>query len=109
MFEPAAPYVARRLLDPVMPGVGRHGRTLLAVGAATAVLTTIGDVVRRRVRDGRLPDPQTVPAQVREVQEELAGIRLGPAVQPGIEATPGPACNGRTARSPSAQSRRRRW
>ena len=30
----AAPYVARRLLDPVTPGVGRHGRTLLAIGAA---------------------------------------------------------------------------
>lgn len=75
----AAPYVARRLLDPVTPGVGRHGRTLLAVGAATAVLTTVGDVVRRRLRDGRLPDPQTVPAQVRVVQDELAEIRLGPA------------------------------
>lgn len=77
----AAPYVARRLLDPVTPGVGRHGRTLLAVGAATALLTTVGDVVRRRLRDGRLPDPQTVPAQVREVQEELADIRQGPAVR----------------------------
>ncbi|MBD3947603.1 sterol desaturase family protein [Nocardioides ganghwensis] len=78
----AAPYVARRLLDPVTPGVGRHGRTLLAVGAATAALTTVGDVVRRRLRDGRLPDPQTVPAQVREVQEELADILQGPAVRP---------------------------
>jgi sterol desaturase/sphingolipid hydroxylase (fatty acid hydroxylase superfamily) len=77
----AAPYVARRLLDPVTPGVGRHGRTLLAVGAATALLTTVGDVVRRRLRDGRLPDPQTVPALVREVQEELADIRQGPAVR----------------------------
>ncbi|KRE95345.1 hypothetical protein ASG76_06715 [Nocardioides sp. Soil774] len=75
----AAPYVARRLLDPVTPGVGRHGRALLAVGAATAVLTTVGDVVRRRLRDGRLPDPQTVPAQVRAVQDDLAEIRLGPA------------------------------
>ena len=76
----AAPYVARRLLDPVTPGVGRHGRTLLALGAAAAVLTTVGDVVRRRVRDGSLPEPQTVPAAVREVQDELADIRLGPAV-----------------------------
>ena len=75
----AAPYVARRLLDPVTPGVGRHGRTLLALGAAAAALTTVGDVVRRRLRDGRLPDPQTVPAQVRAVQEELAEIRQGPA------------------------------
>ena len=53
---------------------------LLAAGAGAAVLTTVGDVVRRRVRDGRLPDPQTVPDEVREVQEELAGLRLAPAV-----------------------------
>ena len=39
------------------------------------MLTTVGDVVRRRVRDGALPDPQTVPADVREVQDELAEIR----------------------------------
>ena len=68
----AAPYVARRLLDPVTPGVGRHGRTLLALGAAAAVLTTVGDVVRRRLRDGSLPQPQTVPTAVREVQDEHA-------------------------------------
>ena len=84
----AAPYVARRLLDPVTPGVGRHGRTLLAVGAAAAVLTTVGDVVRRRVRDGSLPEPRTVPAAVREVQDELADIRQGPAVEPGRRTTP---------------------
>jgi sterol desaturase/sphingolipid hydroxylase (fatty acid hydroxylase superfamily) len=77
-----APYVAKKVLDPVTPGVGRHARTLLAVGAATAVLTTVGDVVRRRLKDGRLPDPQTVPVAVRTVQEELAEIRQGPAVAP---------------------------
>ncbi len=75
-----APYAAKKVLDPVTPGVGRHGRTLLAVGAATAILTTVGDVVRRRLRDGQLPEPQTVPVDVREVQEELAEIRQGPAV-----------------------------
>jgi sterol desaturase/sphingolipid hydroxylase (fatty acid hydroxylase superfamily) len=32
------------------------------------------------VRDGRLPEPQTVPDRVREVQEELAAVRQGPAV-----------------------------
>ena len=75
-----APYVARKVLDPVTPGRGRYGRALLAAGATAALLTTVGDVVRRRVRDGRLPDPQTVPEEVREVQEELAGLRLAPAV-----------------------------
>ena len=77
-----APYVARKVFDPVTPGVGRHGGKLLALGAATAVLTTVGDVVRRRLRYGRLPDPQTVPVGVRTVQEQLAEIRQGPAVAP---------------------------
>ncbi|HEX3224226.1 MAG TPA: sterol desaturase family protein [Nocardioides sp.] len=85
-----APYVARKVLDPVTPGVGRHGGKLLALGAATAVLTTVGDVVRRRLRDGRLPDPQTVPVEVRTVQEQLAEIRQGPAVEPGHRASVGP-------------------
>jgi sterol desaturase/sphingolipid hydroxylase (fatty acid hydroxylase superfamily) len=76
----AAPYVAKKVLDPVTPGVGRYGRVLLVTGAAAAVLTTVGDVVRRRLRDGRLPDPQTVPDEVREVQEELASLRQAPAV-----------------------------
>jgi sterol desaturase/sphingolipid hydroxylase (fatty acid hydroxylase superfamily) len=75
-----APYVAKKVLDPVTPGVGRHGKALLVVGAAAAVLTTVGDVVRRRLREGSLPDPQTVPADVRAVQEELAEIRTGPAL-----------------------------
>ena len=41
------------------------------------------------VRDGRLPDPQTVPDHVREVQEELAGLRQAPAVPP--EERPAPS------------------
>lgn len=84
----AAPWVAKRLLDPLTPGVGRHGRALLVVGAAAAALTTVGDVVRRRVRDGSLPDPQTVPAGVREVQDELAAVRQGPATVRGDRTPP---------------------
>jgi sterol desaturase/sphingolipid hydroxylase (fatty acid hydroxylase superfamily) len=84
-----ASYVAKKVLDPVTPGVGRHARTLLAVGAATAVLTTVGDVVRRRLGPGGLADPQTVPAEVRAVQEELAGIRQGPATEPASQAPVG--------------------
>ena len=75
-----APYLSAKLLDPVTPGRGRYGRALLTAGAVAAVLTSVGDVVRRRVRDGGLPDPQTVPDEVREVQEELAGLRQAPAV-----------------------------
>src|SRR5688572_11685861 len=73
-----APYVAKRLLDPVTPGVGRWGKALLTLGAVTAVATSVGDVVRRRLRDGGLPDPQTLPADVRQVQEELAELRQAP-------------------------------
>ena len=86
-----APYVAKKVLDPVTPGVGRHGRTLLALGAATAVLTTVGDVIHRRLRDGRLPEPQTVPADVRRVQEHLAEIRQGAAVEPDQRGAVSPA------------------
>jgi sterol desaturase/sphingolipid hydroxylase (fatty acid hydroxylase superfamily) len=74
-----APFLTRSLLKPVTPGKGRYGRALLTAGATAAVLTTVGDVVRRRVRGGRLPDPQTVPDHVREVQEELAELRTAPA------------------------------
>ena len=85
-----APYLSRKVLDPVTPGRGRYSRWLLTAGAAAAVLTTVGDVVRRRAREGRLPDPQSVPDQVREVQEELAGLRQAPAV-PRAERRPLPA------------------
>src|SRR5207342_2230567 len=45
-----APYLARKVLNPVTPGKGKYGRALLAAGATAALLTTVGDVVRRRVR-----------------------------------------------------------
>ncbi len=102
----AAPYVARRLLDPVTPGVGRHGRTLLAIGAAAAVLTTVGDVVRRRVRDGRAAGP----ADGARRRPRGAG---GAGGDPAGTADPGGRVRRRrsaapTAGSPSARSRRPR-
>ena len=74
-----APYVAKRLLDPVTPGVGRYGKAFLGAGLAAAVATTVGDVVRKRLRDGSLPDPQTLPADVRAAQDELAALRQAKA------------------------------
>lgn len=74
-----APYVSQKLLDPVTPGRGRYARWLLGLGTAAAAATTVGDVVRRRVRDGRLPEPRTLPADVREVADELADLRAAPA------------------------------
>ena len=89
----AAPYVAKKVLDPVTPGVGKYGKVLLSLGAATAVLTTVGDVVRRRLRDGALPEAQTVPSHVREAHEELARLRQ----TPGEAATVLPKITGRLA------------
>ena len=100
-----APYVAKSVLDPVTPGKGRYGRALLAAGAAAAVLTTVGDVVRRRLRDGRLPDPQTVPGDVREVQEELAGLGWRP--RPRAE-RPSAVPASHDPRRPGGRRRRRR-
>lgn len=78
----AAPWVSKKLLDPVTPGVGRYGRAALAVVAATSVATTVADLVVRHQREGGLPDPMTVPDEVREVQDELAARRSAPAVRP---------------------------
>lgn len=73
-----APYAVKKVLDPVTPGVGRFAKALIGVGAAAGLATTIGDVLRRR-REGGLPAAGTVPEDIREVQEELAELRLAPA------------------------------
>ena len=101
----AAPYVARRLLDPVTPGVGRHGRTLLAIGAATAVLTTsatsyddacgtAGSRIRR-------------PCRRRSARCRRSWRRSGRHRRPG-RTVRRPRSVVSTAGSPSARSRRRR-
>ncbi|HEU4567539.1 MAG TPA: sterol desaturase family protein [Marmoricola sp.] len=74
-----APYVTKRLLDPVTPGVGRFAKVLVGVGAAAGLATTIADVLSRRRREGGLPEAGTVPEDVRLVQDELAELRYAPA------------------------------
>jgi sterol desaturase/sphingolipid hydroxylase (fatty acid hydroxylase superfamily) len=71
-----APYVAKRVLDPLTPGVGRWAKWLVGAGAAAGLATTLGDVLAKRLREGRLPDAGLVPAHVREVQDELAEHRF---------------------------------
>ena len=56
-----APFVAKKLLDPITPGVGRWGKALLGVAAATSAATTVADVARRRYAEGGLPAAGTVP------------------------------------------------
>ncbi len=74
-----APYVVKRVLDPVTPGVGRWAKALIGVGAAAGLATSVLDVLARRRREGGLPPAGTVPEDVRTVQDELAELRLAPA------------------------------
>src|SRR6195952_3406306 len=71
-----APYAAKKLLDPVTPGLGRYAKVLVGVGAAAGLATTVADVLARRARHGGLPQAGTVPEHVREVQDELAELRF---------------------------------
>ncbi len=57
-----APFVAKKLLDPVTPGVGRHAKVLMGVAVAASAVTTVADVVRRRHAEGALPEAGTLPA-----------------------------------------------
>ncbi|WP_377639550.1 sterol desaturase family protein [Oryzobacter terrae] len=57
-----APFVTKRLLDPVTPGIGRWSRVLMGVAVATTAATTVADVVRRRRAEGGLPPAGTLPA-----------------------------------------------
>ena len=56
------PMISKKLLDPVTPTKGRHGKALLGLAAGAAVAASVGDVLRARHTDrpwpaaGRLPD-----------------------------------------------------
>jgi sterol desaturase/sphingolipid hydroxylase (fatty acid hydroxylase superfamily) len=84
-----APYVTKKLLDPVTPGVGRYGKALIGIGAAAGLATTLADVLARRARDGGLPEAGTVPERVREVQDELAELRFAPPTHIHMQSDPG--------------------
>jgi sterol desaturase/sphingolipid hydroxylase (fatty acid hydroxylase superfamily) len=51
----AAPYVSRRLLDPLTPGVGRGAKLLIGGAVLASAATTALDVIRRRRAEGPLP------------------------------------------------------
>ncbi len=57
-----APFVAKRLLDPVTPGVGRYARVLMGSAVVATAATTVLDVVRRHRAEGGLPEAGAVPA-----------------------------------------------
>jgi sterol desaturase/sphingolipid hydroxylase (fatty acid hydroxylase superfamily) len=56
-----APFIAKKVLDPLTPGSGRWGKALLGTALAAGTLTAVGDIVRRRA-EGGLPEAGTLPA-----------------------------------------------
>ena len=56
-----APLVAKKVLDPLTPGVGRYGQALMGTAVAATALTSVADVVRRRYAAGGLPDARHRP------------------------------------------------
>ena len=59
-----APYVAKRLLDPLTPGVGRFGKALLGISATAAALTGKSlDVVAPARNSERSPPASSAQAQ----------------------------------------------
>ncbi|WP_277453393.1 sterol desaturase family protein [Janibacter sp. DB-40] len=59
-----APFVAGPMVRRLAPGRTKGGTTLLAVGAVAGVVTTVGDVLRRRrEHGGDLPEAGTLPDQ----------------------------------------------
>ncbi|MFN2321252.1 MAG: sterol desaturase family protein [Dermatophilaceae bacterium] len=56
----AAPYVSRRLLDPLTPGAGRGAKALIGGAVLASAATTALDVIRRRRAHGPLPDAGVV-------------------------------------------------
>jgi sterol desaturase/sphingolipid hydroxylase (fatty acid hydroxylase superfamily) len=57
-----APFVAKRLLDPVTPGVGRYAKVLMGTAVVATAATTVADVVRRHRSEDGLPEAGTLPA-----------------------------------------------
>ncbi|GAA8844993.1 hypothetical protein DUHN55_14930 [Helicobacter pylori] len=82
-----APFVTGPIIRRVVPGSTKAGNALLAVGAAAAVATTVGDVLRqRRAHGGTLPEAGTLPSDapapttVRSRVDALGLLTSGSAV-----------------------------
>ncbi len=81
-----APFVTGPLMRRLAPGRTKGGTALLAVGATAGVITTVGDVLRRRREGGgRLPEAGTLPSPsapvtVRSRVDALSLMTSGSAV-----------------------------
>ncbi|MBD3784627.1 MAG: sterol desaturase family protein [Micrococcales bacterium] len=78
-----APFVAKKLLDPVTPGVGRHARWLMGTAVAASAATTVLDVVRRHRAEGGLPAPGSIPEEARPVRRD-ATASASPGSEPPV-------------------------
>ena len=77
-----APFVAKRLLDPVTPGVGRYAKVLMGTAVVATAVPTVADVARRRLADGGLPEAGTLPAS------DPRAPRSGPGAVPRLSDAP---------------------
>lgn len=82
-----APFVTRPILRRIAPGTGKAGTALMAVGVAAGVVTTVGDVLRRRrelggalPEAGTLPEDQPEPVVVRSRADALTKVTSRSAV-----------------------------
>ena len=71
-----APFVAAKVLSPLVPGTGRYGRALVATAVGAAAITTVADCVcaaaDRATDDG---SPRSAPASRRAAGTEGRGGR----------------------------------
>ncbi len=79
-----APFVAKRLLDPVTPGKGRGARWLMGTAVAASAATTVLDVVRRHRAEGGLPAAGSIPEEARQVRRSTTPADADPDAVPAL-------------------------
>ncbi|GIL36292.1 sterol desaturase family protein [Phycicoccus sp. DTK01] len=84
-----APFVAKRLLDPVTPGKGRGARWLMGTAVAASAATTVLDVVRRHRVEGGLPPAGSIPEEARQVRRSTTTADADPEAVPALRRVTG--------------------
>lgn len=84
-----APFVAKRLLDPVTPGKGRGARWLMGTAVAASAATTVLDVVRRHRAEGGLPAAGSIPEEARQVRRSTTPADADPDAVPALRRVTG--------------------
>lgn len=84
-----APFVAKRLLDPVTPGKGRGARWLMGTAVAASAATTVLDVARRHRAEGGLPAAGSIPEEARQVRRSTTPADADPDAVPALRRVTG--------------------